>query len=140
MMIMLRNSLVTLTFFMLIKSSFALEVGEKYSLGGNIEHTITSIINKSKSSVEFLEEITEADAKEYCEIPAFSLAYPNIRTCIRKNIMKARKISVECNPATITVDGNSYRPRKGEIPWRSITQKNHIIQGGDLFQLACGNS
>ena len=137
---MLRQSIATFAFLMLMKSSFALEAGERYSLGGNIDHTITSIISKSKNSVEFFEEITEADAREYCEIPAFGLEYPNLKTCIRKNIMKPRKISVECNPATITVDGDSYRPKKGEIPWRSITRKNRIIQGGDLFELACGKS
>ena len=103
--------------------------------GGNmIDHLHDEV------KAEFYEEITEDDAREYCDMPVFGLAYPDVATCIRENIMLARKIVVECRPATIRIAEDVYRSKARGKPWASAVVRNRIIQGDELFELACAKS
>jgi hypothetical protein len=71
-------------------------------------------------------------------MPVFGLAYPDLKTCISKNVMKARKIVVECGKVTIRIAEVVYRPKVGGGQWASMKVRQNIIQGDELFELACG--
>ena len=122
----------------LLQPAVAIEVGDQFSLGASINHTVTSIIKKNIDGAEFYEEISESDAKEYCDMPVFGLAYPDLKTCVSKNVMKARKIIVECRQATIRIGKETYRPKVGGDQWTNLKVRHNIIQGDELFELACG--
>ena len=73
-------------------------------------------------------------------MPVFGLAYSDVATCIRENIMLARKIVVECRPTTIRIAEDVYRSKARGKPWASAAVRNRIIQGDELFELACAKS
>jgi hypothetical protein len=123
---------------LLVQPAAAIEVGDHFSLGASVNHTVTSIIKKNRDGAEFYEEISESDAKEYCDMPVFGLAYPDLKTCVSKNVMKARKIVVECRQVTIRIAEVAYRPKVGGGQWASMKVRQNIIQGDELFELACG--
>ena len=140
LMPMTKEVILSVLITLFILPAAAIEVGDKFSLGASIEHTVTSIIKKNKSRAEFYEEITEDDAREYCDMPVFGLAYSDVATCIRENIMLARKIVVECRPTTIRIAEDVYRSKARGKPWASAAVRNRIIQGDELFELACAKS
>ena len=135
---MTKTAILSAFTILFVLPASAIEVGDKFFLGASIKHTVTAVLKKGKHEVEFNEAITEADAKEYCEWPVFGLAYPDLKSCVGKTMMKARKILIDCHPATITIAEETYRPMTVEGPWTSLTVRHHIIQGDELFDLACG--